>query len=233
MIYSIRYITFASDINTKYNMNMIGVITGDIIDSTKMDIESRNNLLISIEEVTKELKVLSPLKLELFRGDSFQMIVYKPEETLKIAVLLRAKIKSITPHEYKKTWDARLAVGIGEISYTSDKVIISDGEAFHFSGRELDEIGKRRLTIKTKWKDVNDELKVSTAFADNIITDWTVIQAQIVYQALLYKTPQKDIAIKYKKTAQNISKILGSAKENLINIYLERYYALITNNLTK
>ena len=61
LIYSIRYITFASDINTKYNMNMIGVITGDIIDSTKMDIESRNNLLISIEEVTKELKVLSPL----------------------------------------------------------------------------------------------------------------------------------------------------------------------------
>lgn len=220
--------------NTKSTyMNIRGVITGDIINSTRISINRRSQLIDSIQQIATELNVLSPLKIEFFRGDSFQLIVDKPEEALKIAVLLRAGIKCNTPSESKIIWDARIALGVGEISYTSDKIVISDGEAFHFSGWELDEIGKRRLTIRTRWKDINDELKVSTAFADDIITGWTETQAQIIYPALLYQISQKSIAAKYKKTTQNISKLLATAKESLIRIYLERYSTLITNNLTK
>lgn len=210
-----------------------GVITGDIVGSTNIKLEWRETLLDSIQKVVDELAILSSLKIEFFRGDSFQLIVDKPEEALKVAVLLRAGLKSRTPQGSQKLWDARMALGVGSISYTSDKIVVSDGEAFQFSGRELDEIGKRRLIVKTRWEEVNDELKISTAFADDIISDWSISQAQVVYLTLLYQTSQKEIALKINKTAQNISKLLGAAKENLIRAYLDRYSILITKNMTK
>ncbi|RHJ94871.1 hypothetical protein [Parabacteroides bouchesdurhonensis] len=212
-------------------MNIKGVITGDVINSTAIRVDWKKQLIDSIQDVADELTILTPLEIEFFRGDSFQLVVDKPEEALKVAILLRAGLKRKTPPESKNIWDARIALGVGEISYTSDKVVISDGEAFHFSGWGLDEIGKQKLTIRTRWENVNEELKVSTAFADDIISDWTNSQAQVIYPTLLYQTSQKDIAIEYNKTAQNISKLLGTAKENLIRMYLERYSILITRNL--
>lgn len=212
-------------------MDIKGIITGDIIKSSTIQPEKRTLLLDAIHMLTKELKTLSALQAELFRGDSFQIIVDNPIEALKIAVLLRAGLKSKTPKDIKKPWDARISLGVGSISYEADKVVVSDGEAFRLSGRELDEIGKRKLTVKTRWKDINAELKISTAFADDIISGWTFAQAQVVYLTLLYQYTQKDIAAQLDKTAQNISKLLGAAKEHLIRNYLERYSVLITEKL--
>lgn len=212
-------------------MDIKGVITGDIVNSTTIQVNYRKQLIDSIQQIAEELMVLTPLRIEFFRGDSFQLIVTKPEEALKIAVLLRAGLKCKSPADSKSIWDARISLGIGEISYTSEKIVISDGEAFHFSGWGLDEIGKHKLAVRTKWGDINDELKVSTAFADDIISNWTSSQAEVIYPTLLYQTSQKDIAIKYGKTAQNISKLLLAAKENLIHIYLKRYSTLITQRI--
>lgn len=206
-----------------------GVITGDIIDSSAIQIKYRDFLLESIRKIVDELSVIEPLKIDFFRGDSFQMIIENPENALRVAVLLRTGLKSYTPKESKKPWDARLSLGVGTISYHADNIILSDGEAFQYSGRELDEMGKRRLFVKTRWKDVNEELQVSTAFADEIISSWSVSQSQASYQALLYNTSQKEIAQKFQKSAQNISKLLNAAKTDLIQNYLERYYHLISN----
>ena len=206
-----------------------GVITGDIIESSAIQIKYRDFLLESVRKIANELSVMEPVKIEFFRGDSFQMVIDNPENAIKIAVLLRAGLKSHTPKEYKKPWDARLALGMGTISYHADNIVVSDGEAFQYSGRELDEMGKRRLVVKTRWSDVNEELQVSTAFADELISSWSVSQSQATYQALLYNTSQKEIAHKFKKSAQNISKLLSAAKVNLIQMYIDRYHNLISN----
>ena len=89
------------------------------------------------------------------------MVVDNPAEALKVAILLRAGLMSKTPENYRKPWDARLSLGVGDISYQADKVVVSDGEAFQISGHEFDEIGKRRLIVKTRWDTINAELKVS------------------------------------------------------------------------
>lgn len=186
-------------------------------------------LLDTIEEIVHELEVLSPLRLEFFRGDSFQIIVENPVETLKIAVLLRAGLKSRTPKESKQLWDARMALGVGNISFSSEKVVVSDGEAFHFSGWEYDELGKKKLSARTTWKEINDELKMSTAFADDIISGWSISQAQVLYLALInQKSYQKEIAIRLNKSTQNVSKLLRAGKEHLISLYLERFEQIIT-----
>ncbi len=208
-----------------------GVITGDIIESSAIQIKYRDFLLESIRRIADELNVIEPLKIEFFRGDSFQMVINNPENAMLIAILLRAGLKSHTPKECPKPWDARLSLGIGSISYHADNIVLSDGEAFQYSGRELDEIGKRRLIVKTRWSDVNDELQVSTAFADDVISSWSASQSQAAYQVLLYNTAQKEIANKLQKSAQNISKLLGAAKVNLVQMFLDRYYNLISNLL--
>jgi len=209
-----------------------GVITGDIIESSVMQITYRDFLLESVRKIANELSVIEPLKIEFFRGDSFQMVIDNPENAMKIAILLRAGLRSHTPEECKKPWDARLSLGVGTIFYQATHIVVSDGEAFQYSGRELDEMGKRRLIVKTRWSEANEELQVSTAFADEVISSWSVSQSQATYQALLYDTSQKDIARKFKKSAQNISKLLSAAKVNLIQMYIDRYHNLISN-LTK
>lgn len=209
-----------------------GVITGDIIESSAIQIKYRDFLLKSIREIADELYVIEPLRIEMFRGDSFQAVIDSPENAIKIAVLLRAGLKGHTPKECKKPWDARLSIGVGTISYHADNTVLSDGEAFQYSGRTLDEMGKRRLVVKTRWADVNEELQVSGAFADEVISSWSVPQSQAAYQALLYNTSQKEIAHKFQKSAQNISKLLGAAKLNLVQMYIDRYHKLISN-LTK
>lgn len=206
-----------------------GVITGDIIESSAIQIEYRDLLVESIQRIANELMVIGSLKIEFFRGDSFQMVIDSPENAMKIAVLLRAGLKSETPKEFKKPWDARISLGVGTISYHANNIVLSDGEAFQYSGRELDEMGKRRLMVKTRWSEVNEELQVSTAFADEVITSWSVSQSQATYQVLLHNTPQKYIAQKFQKSAQNISKLLSAAKVNLIQTYIDRYHNLISN----
>ena len=206
-----------------------GVITGDIIESSAIQIKYRDFLLKSIREIADELSVIEPLRIEMFRGDSFQAVIDRPENAMKIAFLLRAGLKGHTPKECKKPWDARLSIGVGTISYHADNTVLSDGEAFQYSGRELDEMGKRRLVVKTRWADVNEELLVSGAFADEVVSSWSVPQSQAAYQELLYNISQKEIANKFQKSAQNISKLLGAAKVNLVQMYIDRYHKLISN----
>lgn len=207
-----------------------GVVTGDVVRSSVMHGAFRDALLASLRLVASDLSLIEPVSVEIFRGDSFQLVVDAPENALRIAILLRIGLKSHTPHDSPFPWDARLSVGIGSISYHADSVVLSDGEAFQFSGRELDKMGKRRLVLKTRWQDVNDELTVSTAFADDVISSWSVAQSQAAYQSILYAMPQKDIALKLHMSAQNVSKLLSTARLSLINAFINRYHALISSH---
>jgi hypothetical protein len=208
---------------------MNGIITGDIIDSTSIPIEHRKDLLTAISVISEELQVFSPLKCEIYRGDSFQIVVNRPEMAMLIAILLRAGLKSRIPKGSKQNWDARIAVGIGEMEFISDSILVSDGEAFRLSGREFDELGKRNLAIRTRWDDANEELKISTAFADDIITNWTSSQSLVIYMSLAYQMTQKEIADKLGQSSQNISKLSNVAKEKLIRTYINRCTQIIMN----
>ena len=209
---------------------MNAVITGDIISSTSIPFEERKKLLEIFDKIVNDLQSLCELKCEIFRGDSFQILVEKAELALEVAVLIRAGLKMNTPENSKIIWDARVAIGVGEIEFIDDKVITSDGEAFKYSGRAFDELIKTNLTIKTRWNNINEELKLSTLFADDIISNWTEIQAFVVYKSLLLKKSKKEIADEKNKSEQNISKISVNAKEKLIRQYINRYYNLILLN---
>lgn len=212
---------------------MKGVITGDIIGSTSTPSAQRQSIPDVIMQTAATLSGISQLKCETFRGDSFQILVEKTEQTLAIAILMRAGLKRKTPPENMDLWDSRIAIGIGDIDYESEHVTVSDGEAFRFSGRMFDELGKRNLAVRTRWDDVNDELAVSTALADDIINGWTSNQAEAIWLSLGEGLAQKEIALRLGKTKQNVSKLLASAKEPLISLCLKRFTQIILSEEKK
>ena len=208
-----------------------GVITGDVIGSSNIKPENRSLLLDCLNAMKDELISISPFKMEIFRGDSFQLLVEQPEKTIELAILLRAGLKHHTPSKKEGIWDAKVSVGIGTVNFISDEIITSDGEAFQYSGRLFDKMGKQRLMVKTPWSNVDEELSVSTPFADDIITRWSIKQAGMVYLSLMKNQSRKDLAELAGTSAQNVSDILSTAREALIRKYIERCIKIITPRL--
>lgn len=207
---------------------MKGIITGDIVDSSQISAQYRGELLKCLNTMGDELQCVTPFSMELFRGDSFQLLIDEPSAAIKIAILLRAGLIRHTASKENGMWDARISLGIGNVEFLSERIVTSDGEAFHYSGRQLDEMGKQRLAVKTPWQDVNDELALSTAFIDDIINGWSSKQAGMIYLALRQDTPKKDIAKLIGTSVQNVRNVLSSAKESLVRKYIERYRDIIT-----
>ncbi len=197
--------------------------------SSDIDVAYRSRLLSCIRNTIEDMAVIEPLKIEFFRGDSFQIIVNHPEEAMRLSILLRAGLKANTPIDSKMLWDARLSLGIGTIAYEGKDIAVSDGEAFQYSGRGLDKIGKKRLVVKSRWEEVDNELRVSSAFADNIISAWTRSQAQAVYYVLLSGASRDEIAMRRNQTVQNIGKLQHAARITLIQQFIARYRDLINN----
>src|SRR5680860_726664 len=115
---------------------MIAIITGDIINSRNVD----------AQKWMPELKTVlnkygsEPKTWEIYRGDSFQ-IETLPIDALKAAILIKSTIKQF------KALDVRLAIGIGEKTYESEKITESNGSAFVYSGEAFEKLKKQTLSI--------------------------------------------------------------------------------------
>ena len=210
-------------------MKIVSVITGDIIGSTLGNDSQRRKMLDvvegSLDEIQNEL--VFRMQLEFFRGDAFQILIEKPEKALLVAVLLRAALSGNTPKDNLYMWDARMAIGVGGVKYRTDSLAKSNGDAFVYSGRTLDEMRNERLAIKTHWVPMNDEFAVSTPFADDLISQWTRVQANVIYDYLLYDVTQGQIARKKGMSPQNVSKVLKAGRIELIINYIKRFEKLI------
>lgn len=205
-----------------------GVITGDLVNSTNIALEWRQNVVDVLKTSITNFVSLTPIRMEMYRGDSFQIIVDKSEYALTVAVALRAKLRASTPENHE-VWDARLSIGIGDISFESDSIVTSDGEAFRLSGRSFDSIGRKRLVVSTPWAEFNNAIELVTRFADDIISSWTVKQAMIVGNSLPYPKKQKDMAEEFGMTRQNLNYHWNSAKAQLILDYIEYFKTLMNH----
>lgn len=208
-------------------MEIKAVITGDIVRSELIALDKRDLLIQVLHQIVENLQDKSPMRMELFRGDSFQIVVDSPEMSLKIASMMRAGLKSNTPKGSKTEWDARISIGIGTIDYRGNSIVTSDGEAFKLSGRGLDTMEKNRLAVNTCWQDVNEELDAGLAFVDDLITGWSVNHTNAVYLSVGRGLSQANIASAIAKSQQNVSKTLTSAKESLLVRFSDRFETII------
>ncbi|MFP4469886.1 MAG: SatD family protein [Bacteroidales bacterium] len=209
---------------------LFAVLTGDVAGSSRFSGEDRKKLLdgiktsfIRIEEILGTDVIAFPF--EIFRGDSFQGVLGKPELALKAALIIRAGIRGSFKTTLKDAVDARIAIGIGTISLMpQNSAGEGDGEAYRNSGPYLDKLEKagRMLSIKTPWDDINKELNVECALLDTIVNRWTAGQTDVVSEYLRGLT-QEEMAERLNVSQPAARKRIQAANLFQIEIMLRRY----------
>lgn len=198
---------------------MVAIITGDIVSSRTL------NPKIWLKHLKEGLQTLglSPLKWEIYRGDSFQFKT-TTEDALLHAILLKTWIKHL------KEIDVRLSIGIGEQTFAGTKITEGNGSAFERSGEGFDALDKKNLIISTPNKSLNDTFRVMTDLALLIMDKWTDKSAEIIYLKL--KNPvlnQTQIAERLNKKQSTISEALKRGGFDEIEQFINYYNQTMTN----
>jgi hypothetical protein len=174
---------------------MISVITGDIINSRK----SSPGLWLKL--LKNELSTFgeSPGFWEIYGGDTFQLRVDDPLKALTSVFRLKAVIK------LQKPLDVRLAIGIGNITYRSDKVTECNGPAFIHSGEKFKTLKKekQKLAVKSDWPDFDITMNLCFKLGMIAMDRWSVSSAEIVAEALLNPHASQEELGKTFKIKQN------------------------------
>ena len=189
-------------------MNLHGIITGDIVASQKIDPLVRQKLYADADLFLQQLKNSWISQYETYRGDSLQCEAQQPEQSLRIALMIRSFFKAYIPKKDETTaasttkkvrsakgyfataFDIRLAVGIGSVDFIQkDKISTSDGQAFRLSGEALDDLKTEsyRMAIKTLHPDFNELMEAPVLLLDALMQKWTQNGAEVV----LYKLQNK------------------------------------------
>jgi len=105
--------------------------------------------------------------LGITRGDGWQVALQQPEYGLRLALFLRAIVKS----EFKT--DSRVSIGTGPVDRLEpNNIIESTGSAFEHSGHGLEGLGKvRRLALCAQTEESRDRIIMS--LLDCIVSKWT------------------------------------------------------------
>ncbi len=181
---------------------MIAIITGDIINSQKSDSEvwlpKLKNLLESWSS--------TPENWEVYRGDEFQLKC-AVNEVFHKALLLKSLIRTF------ENLDVRLALGIGNEVFQSEKITESNGSAYVNSGRLLTEIKSqgKTLAIQTDNEKVNRDLGILFKWASIDFDNWTAATAQIIHQllckpALTQEELAKELNISQSSVSQRVKR---------------------------
>lgn len=165
---------------------MVAIITGDIINSRELKSQD-----IWIKPIKKLLGKWgqTPKQWEIFRGDSFQLEIADPAESLLAALQIKALIKSLPyPEENKRTSpvDVRMAIGIGVKTHNADRISESNGEAFVRSGEKFEQLKSEMITlaINSPWSEWNDEMNLYLKLAGIQMDSWSISSGELMSEML-------------------------------------------------
>ncbi|MBN8837910.1 MAG: transcriptional regulator [Sphingobacteriia bacterium] len=196
---------------------MTSVITGDIINS---------RTIANQQQWLKPLKQLfltfgkSPKIWEIYRGDSFQIEVKRPEAAFLTALQIKACIKSIAG------LDVRMVIGIGEKNFDAPRITESNGEAFINSGEKFESLKrlKKNLAIKSPWPKVDTDLNLMIDLASIAMDKWTPSSAELIALSLANQSlSQKELGKEIGRKQSSISERQKRAHYDEI-IALELFY---------
>ena len=110
-------------------MEIYAVLTGDIVKSRQ--VSERERMMSELKSVLEDVKDKYGGEYDLFRGDSFQLLLPSPRLSVTVALIIRSKLK-FSASAVKEKWDARISIGIGPVTYNGEGVKDSDGVAFEW-----------------------------------------------------------------------------------------------------
>ena len=164
------------------------VMTGDIAGYTKVKPENAERLIWSLKLLLNSWPEAKGA--QVIRGDSFQVLFTDAEAALRRALQVRCWFKR-NPVDDEIMLDARIAIGAGTVDYLEETLNRSDGEAFHFSGRTLDNMkGEEFLAVVTADQQLNEICKVIFMLMEPFIGQWTRNQAEVIFMTLEGRTQE-------------------------------------------
>lgn len=187
---------------------MIAVITGDIINSQHADTEVWITKLKNLLEMWGS----SPQSWEIYRGDEFQLKC-KIDDVFWRFIAIKSLIKS------QENLDVRIAIGIGEENFSSEKITESNGTAYVNSGRLLNDLKSdgHTVAIKTSNNTLDRDLNILLRWSSKDFDNWTMATSEIIHEMIMNNDiTQEDLAKKFTISQSSISQRLKRANYDLI-----------------
>ena len=164
------------------------VLTGDIIASGEMSAdhlkEVRETLRVAAEWFCNSFPRSVEARLDMYRGDAWQILLTEQELALRFALVLQAQLRT------RLNAGTRVAIGLGHAEdIERQKVSLSTGEVFTLSGRALEGMtGYFDLTaaLPDRAKALGDWVPVTCHLCSELVRSWTRRQAEIVSLALMH-----------------------------------------------
>ena len=217
---------------------MVAVLTADLVESSLYEEEVLEKVLNTLKEEFTHIRDNygeDNVRLKIYRGDSFQGVIKKPEEALKIALQIKAAVNRIhlkktkKNRAYSKIADFKIAIGIGTQNIEREAISESNGQAFQFSGRTLDDMKteNQKTRLKTELDDVNAEFNTSFFLMDTITDKWSTASAEVVYY-LLSGLKEREIATEINISQSAVNQRKKAAGWEAISELLIRYRNVIT-----
>jgi DNA-binding CsgD family transcriptional regulator len=223
-------------------------ISGDIIAYTSLSNVSKDKIESAIEKLFRELKTRFDVFGRIIKGDYLECYIPAPEDSLRVALAIKAFIKSLPP-EMKdkinrrisafKTHGIRLAIGIGEITRFDPEKGIIDGEAIYYSGRLINDSratsDKERIVIKNTMYIKTFDTKIDKmadpmlALLDFLISKSTAKQCSVLYLKLLGNN-EEEIAVKLGLNQSTVNKHSTSLGWNAIEKAVLYFEESVKNN---
>ncbi|RTY96471.1 hypothetical protein FNW25_07820 [Flavobacterium franklandianum] len=194
---------------------MIGIITGDIVNSRKLSSK------IWIDGLKKLLNTFgkNPVEWEIYRGDEFQLEIKNPEEALIIALQIKSYFKSIK-------LDVRMSIGFGEMTYKSKKISESNGTAFSRSGEVFETLKKQKinLAINSGNEGFDAEINLMLRLGLTFMNNWLAQSAEFVLAAIENPSlSQEEIGVKLGINQAAVSRRRKRAQFDLV-MEIEKYF---------
>ncbi|WP_431609610.1 SatD family protein [Chryseobacterium sp. 'Rf worker isolate 10'] len=187
---------------------MIAVITGDIINSQHADTEVWITKLKHLLEKWGS----APGTWEIYRGDEFQFKC-KIDDVFWRFLAIKSLIKS------QENLDVRMAIGIGEESFSSEKITESNGTAYVNSGRLLNDLKSdgHTVAIKTSSDPVDRDLNILLKWSSKDFDNWTMATSEIIHEMIMNQDiTQEDLAKRFAISQSSVSQRLKRANYELI-----------------
>lgn len=159
--------------------NLSAVLTGDFIGSTDAASERLAN---SMAVLAKEAEIIGDAidhdtRFTRFRGDGWQIHLPHPRHFLWVTVYLNAVLRS----DPELCLNSRIAIGLGQTdSLGTTNLSDASGSAFVHSGRALDDTMVLGQIIALEGEGTDGIQRSAIAFVDNLITNWSPEQAEVV-----------------------------------------------------
>ncbi|MFT4032014.1 MAG: SatD family protein [Siphonobacter sp.] len=213
-------------------MATYSVLSGEVLDSEHLKLPERKKMQRNLstfftqfeEKDRNALNLKFPF--ELSRGERFQVLIDTPSEALRVALLIRAFLKSDFYSGQKL--DARIGIGAGKIeSSANTRLSEAEGEAFDRADELLNTPGKlQRLTIFSAWPDLDRELNVGFILLETITSRWTPTQADVIYLKLMGKI-ENEISSELGITQSAVNQRSNAACWPAIDAFVKRYAELM------